>query len=230
MIRRNNPRKDCTAISPFEFPTWINSLRTAVAAGGGIAALYAAGIVYFGFSPYATDVGYMPVQPVPYSHAVHVGKLGLDCRYCHTTVEDSAHASIPPTQVCLGCHANIKRNDSPKLKLVQDSYVKGEAIPWVRVHDLPDYAYFNHSAHVRRGVGCVSCHGRIDRMEVVYQAEPLSMGWCLECHRNPERYLRPVEEVTNVTWAPPIEQEEFGRQLISQYNINPSQDCSTCHR
>lgn len=215
---------------PQFFPPNTNALIKWSMWGGGVFFVLLIGAMTFYARATNNAVGVPVPQPVDFPHNTHVVQVGLDCRYCHTTVEDSAHASIPPTQVCLGCHANIKRNDSPKLKLVQDSYAKGEAIPWVRVHDLPDYAYFNHSAHVRRGVGCVSCHGRIDRMEVVYQAEPLSMGWCLECHRNPERYLRPVEEVTNMTWAPPIEQEEFGRQLISRYNINPSQDCSTCHR
>ncbi len=143
----------------------------------------------------ATDVGYAPEQPVPYSHALHAGQLGIDCRYCHNTVETAAHAAVPPTQTCMNCHAAI-RKESEKLIPVRASYATGMPIPWVRVHDLPDYVYFNHSAHVRRGVGCVSCHGRVDTMEVVYQAEPLSMGWCLDCHRNPERHLRPVEFVT----------------------------------
>lgn len=199
-------------------------------------AIYAGGILLFGFSPDATDVGYMPEQPIPYSHALHAGTLGIDCRYCHTTVDDAAHAAVPPTKTCIGCHANIKRESSPRAKAniakIIEAYDTGRPIEWVKVHDLPDYAYFNHSAHVRRGVGCVTCHGRVDRMEVVYQHAPLSMQWCLECHRNPERYLRPVEEVTNMTWTPPDgrDQIEYGLELKEKYNINPSQDCSICHR
>lgn len=193
-------------------------------------------MIYFGASPLATDVGYMPTQPVPYSHALHAGKLGIDCRYCHIGVEDSAHASVPPTATCMNCHTNIARESNEKskaaVKIVRDSFTSGAALDWVKVHDLPDYAYFDHSAHVRRGIGCVSCHGRVDQMEVVYQDQPLSMGWCLDCHRNPERHLRPVSEVTNMTWVPPDgrSQIEYGRELAQQMNIRPSQDCSTCHR
>jgi hypothetical protein len=201
-----------------------------VAAGGGIGTVYIAGLIYFGFSPLTTDVGYMPTQPLAYSHALHAGTLGMDCRYCHNTVEDAAHAAVPPTKTCMGCHTGI-RAASDKLRLVRDTYARGESIPWVRVHDLPDYAYFDHSAHVRRGVGCATCHGRVDQMEVVYQVQPLSMQWCLECHRNPERYLRPLDQITNMSWSlPEAEQLELGRQLRQQYDINPSQDCSTCHR
>lgn len=212
------------------FPAWTNGLRTAVGAGGGFFLVYVAGLIYYGFSPQATDVGYMPTQPVAYSHAVHVGRLGLDCRYCHTTVEEAGSAAVPPTKTCMGCHTNI-RGGSEKLALVRDSYEKGLPIRWVKVHDLPDYAYFNHSAHVRRGVGCSTCHGRVDKMEVVYQAEPLSMQWCLECHRNPERYVRPLEEITNMEWAPtPQEQARIGPAVVEALGLKPSEDCSTCHR
>ncbi len=211
------------------FPKWTNGLRNAAGGGVIIAGLYVATIVTFGFSPRATDVGYAPDQPVPYSHAVHVGKLGLDCRYCHTTVEHAGHAAIPPTQTCMGCHTNIKPT-SEKLAKVRDSFASGESVQWVKVHDLPDYAYFNHSAHVRRGVGCVSCHGRVDHMEVVYRAEPLSMGWCLDCHRNPEPHLRPVEFVTKMDWVPQEDQQTLGARLRRENNINPSTDCTTCHR
>jgi hypothetical protein len=185
--------------------------------------------VTFGFTPYALDVGYQPQQPVPYSHAIHAGKLGMDCRYCHSTVEETAAAAVPPTQTCMNCHSQI-RADSPKLAEVQHSYATGEPIHWVRVHDLPDYAYFNHSAHVRRGVGCVSCHGRVDRMEVVAQEQPLSMSWCLDCHRNPEKHLRPLDQITTMDWQPEEDPLTLGANLRRQYNINPSTDCSTCHR
>jgi hypothetical protein len=185
-----------------------------------------------GGSPQATAVGYQPPQPVPYSHALHAGKLGIDCRYCHTTVEVAAHAAVPPTQTCMNCHAKI-RAESPKLIPVRESYATGLPVPWVRVHDLPDYVYFNHSAHVRRGVGCVECHGRVDTMEVVTQVERLSMGWCLDCHRNPERHLRPPEVVTRMDWVAPEAPEApevYGGRLRQANNINPSTDCWTCHR
>lgn len=224
--------KGSIAIDRFVFPKWTNSLRTVVAGTALFAAMYVAGIVTFGFSPYATDVGYMPAQPVPYSHALHVGKLNMDCRYCHTGVEIGAHATIPPTQTCMGCHASVGIEEARKWRIapVLESHETGMPIPWVRIHDLPDYSYFDHSAHVLRGIGCVSCHGRVDKMEVVYQAEPLSMSWCIDCHRNPEKHLRPVEEVTNMAWVPPGPQEEIGRMLREQYDINPPLDCSACHR
>jgi len=211
------------------FPRWTNGLRTVLAVVGGVGALYAATIVTFGFSPQATDVGYMPKQPVPYSHATHAGKLGIDCRYCHTGVETGAFAAIPPTRTCMGCHTNILP-DSVNLAPLHESNASGNPVAWVRIHDLPDYAYFDHSAHVNRGVGCVSCHGRIDQMEVVYQSKPLSMIWCLDCHRNPEPHLRPLDQITNMSWAPNGPPAEAGRRLREELNINPSLDCSTCHR
>ncbi|MCU0233268.1 MAG: cytochrome c family protein [Thermoanaerobaculales bacterium] len=213
----------------FIFPKWTWVLRPAVAIGAAGGLLYAAVVVTFGFSPWATDVGYAPVQPVPYSHALHVGQLGMDCRYCHSAVETTAHAAVPPTQTCMNCHSMI-RAASEKLIPVRESYATGMPVEWVKVHDLPDYVYFNHSAHVRRGVGCVSCHGRIDTMEVVTQVEPLSMGWCLRCHREPERHLRPLEFVTQLDWVPGEDQLALGRRLREQNDINPPQDCSTCHR
>lgn len=173
----------------------------------------------------------MPAQPVPYSHALHAGKLGLDCRYCHVSVEQGAHANVPPTQTCMNCHSNVSIDASRQWKIepIKKSYDTGKPVEWVKIHDLPDYAYFNHSAHVNRGVGCVTCHGRIDQMEVVYQAKPLSMQWCLECHREPEKFLRPLDQITNMTWDPE-NQLEVGRKVKEEHKINPSQDCSTCHR
>jgi len=213
----------------FIFPRWTWVLRPAIAiaALGGL--LYATVVVAFGFSPRTTDVGYTPTQPVPYSHALHVGQLGMDCRYCHNTVERTAAANIPPTQTCMNCHASV-RAASEKLIPVFESYSTGMPVEWIRVHDLPDYVYFNHSAHVSRGVGCVSCHGRIDTMEVVTQVEPLSMGWCLGCHRNPEKHLRPAEFVTRLDWVPEEDQLALGRRLRETNDINPPQDCYTCHR
>jgi hypothetical protein len=214
----------------FSFPRWVDRLRDVLGAILlGILPLYLVILVWYGASPRTTDVGYAPVQPIPYSHALHAGQLGIDCRYCHNTAEVAAHAAIPPTQTCMNCHAKI-RTTSPKLVALRESYTTGMPIPWVKVHDLPDYAYFNHSAHVRRGVGCVECHGRVDKMEVVYQAQTLSMGWCLDCHRNPEPRLRPVDQVTNMAWQPEGDRAELGRKLRAALNLNPSQDCSTCHR
>ncbi|MCJ7753163.1 MAG: cytochrome c3 family protein [Thermoanaerobaculales bacterium] len=213
----------------FIFPKWTWVLRPAVAIGAVGGLIYATVVVAFGFSPVATDVGYQPVQPVPYSHALHVGQLGMDCRYCHTGVENTAAATIPPTQTCMNCHKMV-RASSEKLIPILESYSTGMPVEWIRVHDLPDYVYFNHSAHVRRGVGCISCHGRIDTMEVVTQVKPLSMGWCLECHRNPEPHLRPNEFVTQLDWVPMEDQAVLGRRLRETNNINPPTDCNTCHR
>ena len=215
-------------MSVFNFPPWTNKIR--VLAGAGIAggAFYAVLIVTFGFSPKTTDVGYQPIQPVPFSHALHAGELGMDCRYCHTTVEKADHAAIPPTETCMGCHSRV-HVESEKLAPVRASWESGEPIEWIRVHDLPDYAYFNHAAHVTKGIGCVSCHGRIDKMEIVKQDQPLSMGWCIDCHRAPEEHLRPKELITAMDWRSENQLKQ-GLELKKAYNVNPSQDCSTCHR
>jgi hypothetical protein len=195
--------------------------------GGGV--IYTIALAAYATSPITTSVGYQPAQPVPYSHALHAGQLGLDCRYCHVNVEREAAATLPPTQTCMNCHNTI-RSASPKLAQVRESYATGMPVEWIKVHDLPDFVYFNHSAHVTRGVGCVECHGRIDKMEVVYQAQPLTMGWCLDCHRRPEAHLRPPELVTKMDWAPGEDRMALGKRLREQLNINPPTDCSTCHR
>ncbi len=214
---------------PFVFPKWTNRLRTVAGLGAALAVPYVVLMVAFGASPDTTDVGYAPEQPVAYSHAKHAGDLGIDCRYCHNTVEEAAHAAVPATQTCMNCHTNIKVQDSDKLTLVRESAAGGMPIEWVRVHDLPDYVYFDHSAHINRGVGCVSCHGRVDKMEVVHQAESLSMAWCLDCHRHPEKFVRPVDQVANMSYAVANQLEE-GRRLVERNNIRPSTNCSTCHR
>jgi len=213
----------------FVFPQWTNDLRPWLGAALVIAPVYLLVLAYYGGSPQTTDVGYRPEQPVAYSHALHAGTLGIDCRYCHNTVEAAAKAAIPPTQTCMNCHAKV-RTTSPKLVAVRDSYATGMPVPWVRVHDLPDYVYFNHSAHVSRGVGCVECHGRVDTMEVVSQVKPLSMGWCLDCHRNPDAHLRPPEMATVMDWTPPGDASDYGARLREENRINPSTDCWTCHR
>ena len=213
----------------FVFPRWANKTRQIVGVALAGAPIYLTALVWYGFSPKTTDVGYQPKQPVPYSHALHAGELGLDCKYCHNTVDQAAHAALPPTATCMNCHTLVHPKSS-KLLPVRESAATGEPVQWVKVHDLPDYVYFNHSAHVTRGIGCVSCHGRVDQMEEVFQQETLSMGWCLDCHRAPEQHLRPPEEVTNMTWKPAGDPVAYGAQLREQNNINPPTDCSTCHR
>lgn len=214
----------------YVFPKWSNLLRPALMAASVLGPLYAVLLAAYAFSTSATDVGYQPEQPIPFSHAMHAGQLGIDCRYCHNTVERAAKAAIPPTATCMNCHQQIKK-DSELLQPLWESYETGRPVEWVRVHDLPDFAYFDHSAHVTRGVGCVSCHGRVDRMEVVYQHGRLSMNWCLQCHRNPEPHLRPRSEMTNLAFDPLVELTAEQRSGLRQMNqINPSQDCSTCHR
>jgi len=196
---------------------------------GAVVPLLAVGGVWYFGSPEYTDVGYQPHQPIPYSHRLHAGELALDCRYCHASVEVSPVANIPPTQVCMNCHTVI-RKESPALEPLRESLRTGEPIHWLRVHKLPDYAYFNHGVHVRAGVGCASCHGRIDTMEVVHQVKPLSMSWCLDCHRQPERSLRPLNQVTNMHWNPPPDQAEFAHRAMSERHLKPPVDCSGCHR
>ncbi len=208
------------------FPKWTNRLPqiigALVLAGGGAVTF----VIGFWFSPRHTDVGYAPEQPVPYSHKLHAGLLGIDCRYCHQNVERSPHASVPDTNTCMNCHAQVKK-DSPNLEAVRKSVANNAPIPWIKVHMLPQFAYFNHEAHLRAGVGCVSCHGRVDKMDVVRQAEPLSMGWCLDCHREPENHLRPTAEVTNMDYVHTLAE---GLRLKQEKNINPPTHCSGCHR
>ena len=196
------------------------------------------GIAYYCTNKY-TNVGYQPTQPVPFSHNVHAKQLGMDCRYCHSFVEVAAHSNVPTTQVCMNCHQQVQR-DNPKLQAVRDSWQTGKPIEWVQIHKTPDYVYFNHSAHVNRGVSCVSCHDKVNDMAVVYHANPLSMDWCLECHRNPEKALRPLEHITNLDWQPtPTKagqsvaeaQLELGNKLKAAWHINPpDKNCAGCHR
>ena len=180
-------------------------------------------------SSWATQAGVAREQPIPFSHAHHVGDVGLDCRYCHTSVETSSFANIPPTKTCMNCHSQIW-NTSPTLEPVRDSFRSGKSIAWTRVHDLPDFAYFNHSIHVNKGVGCETCHGRIDKMPLTSQKASLQMEWCLDCHRHPEQYVRPREEVFRMGYEPPVDQIEMGRKLVKEYNIRSLTSCSTCHR
>ncbi len=211
------------------FPEWTNKLQTYAAVVVVVLFMAVIGFFWYYGSPKFTDVGYRPEQPVPYSHKLHAGDLGLDCRYCHSTVEFSPVANVPPTQTCMNCHKLILPQ-SEKLLLVRESWAAKTPIQWVRVHMLPQYAYFNHSIHLWAGVGCVTCHGNVRRMEEVTQMQPLSMGWCLDCHRNPGPNLRPHEELTNMEWTPPDDQAEFAERVIREKKINPPVDCSGCHR
>jgi hypothetical protein len=211
------------------FPPSANRLPLILVAAALLGPTAAVGGIWYYFSPRFTDVGYRPIQPVPYSHKLHAGELHIDCRYCHASVELSPVANVPPTQVCMNCHRLVKV-DSPALAKVRDSAKNGTPMRWVRVHKLPDYAYFDHHAHVRAGVGCVTCHGHIEQMDVVQQAQPLNMEWCLNCHRNPQPNLRPLSEITNMSWRPPRDPALRARQLAELRPVKPPVDCSGCHR
>jgi len=212
------------------FPQWTNKAPLYTVIGAGLTVIIIISLVWYYASPWYTDVGYRPIQPVPYSHKVHAGDLGLDCRFCHTGVEVSPVAGLPPTQTCMNCHNMIKA-DSDKLALVRESAKKEIPLQWIRVHKAPDYVYFDHSAHITAGVGCASCHGRIDQMEMVSQDQPLSMGWCLDCHRNPNDHLRPPGEITNMSWTPAVNQPDFAVARVKELDIKaPITDCTGCHR
>jgi len=196
-------------------------------------------VVSFWFSPKHTDVGYQPYQPIPYSHKLHAGSLGMDCRYCHRNVEEGATASIPDADTCYGCHKVVKK-DSVQLELLRAAFTgdgrDDHPIEWVKVHLLPDYAYFNHAVHISANVGCASCHGRVDQMEIVRQVEPLSMGWCLECHRDPSAHIRPLNvSVTQMDWQPTDASIAAAKKLLDWNEqaapaLNPPVHCSACHR
>ena len=229
-------------MNDFQFPGWTNKAVMLGLAGVLFLGGYAATAGFFATHPEVVNIGHQPVQPVPFSHKLHAGELKFDCRYCHNTVDKAAHAAIPPTATCGNCHGGTLVKEgatlssvhltSEKLEPVRVSLETGDPVPWIRVHELPDFVYFNHSAHVNRGVSCVECHGRIDKMEVVSQVKPLSMKWCLDCHRNPDAHIRPVEFVTQLDWKPAEGQDaaEIGKALRAEKNINPSTNCTTCHR
>jgi hypothetical protein len=212
------------------FPRSTNAFaRASILAAGALGALALGLVLAAPRSPWATQQGVVRDQPVPFSHLHHVGGMGIDCRYCHTSVERSAAAGIPPTKTCMNCHLQVW-SDSPTLAPVRESLRTGKPLRWAKVYDLPDFVYFNHSAHVNKGVGCDTCHGRVDRMPLLYQHSSLLMEWCLECHRAPEKYVRPKDQVANPAWEPPANQIEEGRRLVKAYGINPRTSCSTCHR
>jgi hypothetical protein len=180
-------------------------------------------------SPYVTNVGQPIEQPVPFSHKHHVAGDGIDCRYCHTTVETSSFAGMPSTQTCMNCHAEVWAQ-SPVLAPVRDSFSSNQPIVWNRVNNLPGFVYFDHSIHVSKGVGCSTCHGPVDQMPLTYKTQSMQMSWCLDCHQQPERYLRPRAEVFNMAWQPPTNQDQLGRDLVAAYHVQSKLSCSTCHR
>ena len=213
------------------FKSNINSL-TRVSIIVGVVALGLTGGALFELgadSNYATRQGEAREQPIPFSHTHHVGSMGIDCRYCHNTVENSSYANVPPTKTCMNCHSQIWVT-SPTLEPVRVSYQKNESIRWTKVHDLPDFVYFNHSIHVKKGVGCETCHGRVDKMPLMYQNASLQMRWCLDCHRAPEKYLRPRSEITTMGYTPSEPQEVIGARLVTEYQVQKLETCYTCHR
>jgi hypothetical protein len=202
--------------------------------GGLVAVVLFTGWLVFALmrSSWATGQHDFIEQPIQFSHAHHVGGVGLDCRYCHTSVETSAFAGIPPTKTCMNCHSQIW-STAPILEPVRASFRDDVNLSWIRVHDLPDFVYFSHKIHVKQGVGCATCHGEIDKMPLTYQANSLLMEWCLDCHRAPEKYLRPRDQVFNMAYEPPANQLELGLTLKKQYNVASVEhltSCSVCHR
>jgi hypothetical protein len=213
------------------FPKWTNRLPVMVITGLFlVGSVVTAGVWYY-FTPKYTRVGYQPIQPVAFSHATHAGQLGIDCRYCHTGVEKSWFSNIPASSTCMNCHSQVLKDD-PRLALVRESAQSGAPIPWVQIHKLPDFVYFNHSVHVNRGISCFECHGRIDQMDEVHHAKPFGMSFCLECHRHPELKLRPPDKITDLAWQPasPVAQLAFGQQAMRDWRVESLQTCSACHR
>jgi len=211
------------------FPKWTNKIPATIVVsllGFLCTTIF---VFWYWFSPKHLNVGYMPEQPIHYSHKLHAGTMGIDCRYCHFNVERGQFAGVPPTEVCMNCHTLVKTT-SPEIIKVREAYSSGQPIPWVRIHKLPEFAYFNHSAHVNKGVSCVVCHGRIDQMDVVHQVQPLSMSWCLDCHNNPAKNIRDRKLITNLAWHPEGDPVENGRKFMEMYHVNTRRDCNTCHR
>ena len=218
------------------FPKWTNRLPLQIAAGALLVGSAVTAGVWYYFTPKYTRVGYQPIQPVAFSHAIHAEQLGLDCRYCHSAVEKSWYSNIPSASTCMNCHTQVLK-DSPKLELVRESAATGQPIPWVQIHKLPDYVYFNHSVHVNRGVSCVECHGQINKMDEVYHAKPLSMSFCLDCHRTPAARLRPPDKITDLNWKwneGPKQAAELqklnGEKFVHDWRVESLQSCSACHR
>jgi len=216
---------------PQSFPPNANAFAKWLVVGGGAFVLLLMIVLAFYARTTNNAVGVPVEQPVAFQHNLHAGQLGLDCRYCHTSVEVAASANLPGTETCMTCHSQI-RVGAPALEVVQASWDEQRPIEWNRVHDLADFVYFNHSAHVNNGVGCSSCHGAVDEMGGIWKNEPLTMGWCLECHRAPEENLRPRSEVFNMDYVAPADQLALGTELVEAYHVNTDKllDCSVCHR
>lgn len=215
------------------FPRWTNKIPLALGVGSTVALCGVVFVIWYYWSPKFTDVGYQPEQPLPFSHQLHAGELGLDCRYCHNTVEVANQASIPPLGTCMNCHSQLNLGAREvRVQPMKDAFEGKSTLEWVRVHMLPDYAYFSHSPHIAAGVGCSTCHGRVDQMQVVSQAEPLSMMWCLDCHRNPNPNLRPRDQVTNMAWADSPEAKNYNpaEDPTRTRAVAPPEHCSGCHR
>jgi hypothetical protein len=212
------------------FPKWTNKLPSRIIAGALlVGTTVTAGIWYYA-TPKYLRVGYEPIQPVGFPHSVHVDQVGLDCRYCHNGVEKSWYSNIPSASTCMNCHGQILAND-PRLALVRESAATGKPIPWVQIHKTPDYVYFNHSVHVNRGISCFNCHGEINKMDEVRHAKPFGMAFCLECHRNPEKFVRPPDQVFNLNWhTNEAAQLEMGKKFVHDWKVESLQNCSTCHR
>lgn len=215
---------------PAPFPRWSNTFSRIVLALllGGIVGTPVLLMAYMR-TPWITGQFNEIVQPVEFDHRHHVRDDAIDCRYCHFSVEKTASAGMPPTEVCMNCHNQIW-NNSPMLEPVRQSYFTGHPIPWIRVHNMPDHVYFNHSIHVNKGVGCETCHGRVDLMAAVYQVAPMNMQWCIDCHRAPERHIRPLSEITTMNWKPEGDALEAGRALAQEYGVRSLTHCSACHR
>lgn len=203
--------------------------RLSIFGGMALLALLVMAVAEINRSAYVTGIGVARVQPVPFSHKHHAGDAGIDCRYCHASVEESAFAGFPPTKTCMNCHSQLWA-DSPVLEPVRERFRTGRSIEWTRVHDLPDFVYFDHSIHLKKGMGCVTCHGRVDVMPLTWREHSLYMEWCLECHRAPERFVRPREQVVSMDWQPPADQLALGRKLVKEYKLQKRTSCSTCHR
>jgi hypothetical protein len=220
-------------MSRFIFPEWTESLKKWINLLALGAPVYLIVLIAYGVTPEAIRIGYQPDQPVPYSHALHAGELGMDCRYCHSTVERAAKAAVPVATTCMNCHSVVKA-DSDALAPIREAYAENQPVRWTRVHALPDYVFFNHQAHVNAAIGCESCHGRIDQMVKVYQAKPLTMEWCINCHKNPTPYLRDPENVTKMGYFDPTSAVHShpgeGEEILKKNAIHPPTACSTCHR
>jgi len=218
------------------FPKWTNRLPLQIIVGAVLAGSAALAGVWYYFTPKYTRIGYQPIQPVAFSHATHVDQVGMDCRYCHNAVEKAWFSNIPTASLCMNCHGQVLK-DSPKLELVRESAATGRPIPWVQIHKVPDYVYFNHAVHVNRGVSCFECHGPLHKMDEVRQAQPLSMSFCLDCHRNPAARLRPPDKITDLNWTwseDPARaadlQKQNGEKFVHDWKVQSLQSCSACHR